>query len=158
MSTSLTAIDLRTGGVADIPLVDRLMADAFDPRFGEAWTHGQCVGVLGLPDVWLILAEIDRKPAGFALARAVADEAELLLLGTARAWRRRGVGGALLRAVIAACRARELATLHLEVRASNDAARLYRAAGFAKVGERRGYYRARDGASFDAHTFSRSVR
>ncbi len=158
MSTSLTAIDLRTGSGADIALLDRLMADAFDPRYGEAWTHGQCQGVLGMPGVWLTLAEIHGEPAGFALARAVADEAELLLLATGRAWRRRGVGGALLRAVIDACRARDLATLHLEVRAGNDAARLYREEGFAKVGERRGYYRGRDGTGFDAHTFRRAVR
>ena len=77
MSTSLTAIDLRTGNAGDIAVVERLMADAFDPRFGEAWTRGQCVGVLGMPGVGLTLAEVDRAPAGFALARAVADEAEL---------------------------------------------------------------------------------
>ncbi len=158
MSTDLAAIDLRTGGSADVPVVERLMADAFDPRFGEAWTRGQCVGVLGMPGVWLTLAEVDRVPAGFALARAVADEAELLLLATARASRGRGVGGALLRAVIDAARARDLAKLHLEVRAGNDAARLYAQAGFAKVGERRGYYRGRDGSAYNALTFQLLLR
>lgn len=157
MTSSLAAIDLRTGGSGDIALLDRLMVDAFDPRYGEAWTHGQCLGVLGMTGVWLTLAEVDGTPAGFALARAVADEAELLLLATAREHRRRGVGAALLRAVFDACRARDLATLHLEVRAGNDAARLYRNAGFAKVGERRGYYRGRDGSAHDAQTFKRAV-
>ncbi|WP_375383230.1 GNAT family N-acetyltransferase [uncultured Sphingomonas sp.] len=151
------AIDLRTGSAADIPVVEALMAAAFDPRWGEAWTRNQCLGVLGLPGVWLTLAELDGAPAGFTLARSVVDEGELLLLATHPAARRRGVGTALLRATLDACRARDLATLHLEVRSNNDAVALYRAAGFEKVGERRSYYRGRDGSAFDAHTLRRAV-
>ena len=158
MSTDLSAIDLRAGNAADIATVEQLMVDAFDPRFGEAWTRGQCLGVLGMPGVWLTMAEVDGVPAGFTLARTVADEAELLLLATARAQRGQGVGGALLRAVIGAARARDLAMLHLEVRAGNDAVRLYARAGFAKVGERRGYYHGRDGSAFNALTFRLFLR
>ena len=158
MTTDVSAIELRSGNAADIAAVERLMADAFDPRFGEAWTRGQCLGVLGMPGVWLTLAEVKGAPAGFARARAVADESELLLLATARACRGRGVGGALLGAVVEAARARDLATLHLEVRAGNDAVRLYTQGGFAKVGERRGYYRGRDGRAYDAQTFRRNLR
>ncbi|WP_254606300.1 GNAT family N-acetyltransferase [Sphingomonas bacterium] len=157
MSGRLAIIDLRTGSAGDIAVLDRLMAAAFDPRWGEAWTRNQCLGVLGLAGVWLTLAELDGKPAGFALARSVLDEGELLLLGTDPAARRRGVGGALLRATLEGCRARDLATLHLEVRANNEAVKLYRGAGFGKVGERRDYYRGRDGRTFDAHTYRRAV-
>lgn len=157
MSSRLAAIDLRTGSAADIAVLETLMAAAFDPRWGEAWTRGQCLGVLGLTGVWLTLAELDGRPAGFALARAVVDEGELLLLATDPAVRRRGVGGALLRATLEGCRARDLATLHLEVRANNAAVELYRAAGFGKVGERRNYYRGRDGRAWDAHTYRRAV-
>ncbi|MDA4834478.1 GNAT family N-acetyltransferase, partial [Enterobacter hormaechei] len=72
-------------------------------------------------------------------------------------YRRRGVAGALLRAVIAEAQGAGIATLHLEVRAGNDAVRLYETHGFAKVGERRGYYRGRTGESFDAHTYRRAI-
>jgi [ribosomal protein S18]-alanine N-acetyltransferase len=157
MSTSLTAIDLRTGSPTDIAEVDAIMAAAFEPRYGEAWTRNQCLGVLAMPGVWLTLAELDGRSAGFALARAIADEAELLLLAVAPSFRRRGVGGALLRATIEACRARDLATIHLEVRQGNPAVELYRGAGFDKVGERRGYYRGRDGQAFNAQTFRRAI-
>ena len=157
MTADCAAIDLRTGSAADFPFVEQLMASAFDPRYGEAWTRGQCQSVLAMPGVWLILAELNGKPAGFALSRAIADEAELLLFATAPDQRRRGVGAALLRATIDACRARDLATLHLEVRAENEAIRLYDRHGFAKVGERRGYYRGRDGRAFDAHTYRRAI-
>ena len=71
---------LRTGDARDVAIVDALMAAAFDPRYGEAWTRNQCLGVLAMPGVRLTLASIDDRPAGFAMVRSVADEAELLLL------------------------------------------------------------------------------
>ena len=94
------AVTLRNADARDIGVVDRLMADAFDPRYGEAWTRNQCLGVLAMPGVRLTLAEVDDEPAGFALVRRVLDEEELLLLAVARDHRRQGVGRALLRAVI----------------------------------------------------------
>jgi ribosomal-protein-alanine N-acetyltransferase len=148
---------LRAGDARDIALVDVLMQAAFDPRFGEAWTRSQCLGVMAMPGVRLTLAKLDDAPAGFAMTRSVADEAELLLLGVAPDFRRRGVGSALLRSVEADCRAAGVATLHLEVRAGNEAVRLYTGNGFAKVGERRAYYRSKTGQAHDAHTYSRSL-
>ncbi|MEZ0495922.1 GNAT family N-acetyltransferase [Sphingomonas sp. IW22] len=129
------------------------MADAFDPQFGEAWTTGQCLGVMTLPGVWLTLAEVDGVPAGFALVRTTLDEAELLLLGVRPRSRRRGVGASLLRGVIRDARDRGANVLHLEVRAGNGAVALYRGEGFEKVGIRRDYYRGASGDVFDAHTY-----
>ena len=150
-------VQLRTADARDIDLVDRVMAAAFDPRFGEAWSRNQTLGVLAMPGVRLTLALIDDAPAGFALVRAIMDEAELLLLAVVPAHRRTGVGGALLRAVEADCGARGIVKLHLEVRAGNPALRLYTGHGFAKVGERRGYYRGSGGALHDAHTYAKTL-
>lgn len=150
-------IEIVHGGPADLATVNQLMSEAFEPRFGEAWTPGQCLGMIALPGVWFSIAWQDDRPAGFALARVVADEAELLLIGIAPAMRRRGVGTALLRSIVADARERGATALHLEVRANNDAIQLYRAEGFEKIGERRDYYRGKDGKLFDAHTFSRSI-
>lgn len=150
-------ITLRTGDPRDIATVEALMAAAFDPRYGEAWTRGQCLGVLAMPGVTLTLATVDDTPAGFAMVRTVADEAELLLLGVAPRMRRRGVGAALLRAVAADCAARGVTDFHLEVRAGNDAIALYTAHGFVKVGERRDYYRGTSGQAHDAHTYRKPL-
>lgn len=147
------ALTLRSGGARDVAAVDRLMADAFDPSYGEAWTRNQCTGVLAMPGVSLLLAELDDEPAGFTLTRRIIDETELLLLAVARLHRGHGVGGALLRAVIAEARGRDCAKLHLEVRAGNPAARLYADHGFEKVGERRGYYKGTSGELHDAHSY-----
>lgn len=155
MSTSFT--ELREGGVHDLAEVIGIMQDAFDPRFGEAWTGAQCMGMLSLPGVWLVIASVDGEDAGFALARMAFDEAELLLLATRPAARRRGVGGALLRAVLSEARGRSAVRVHLEVRAGNDAVALYAREGFTKVGERHNYYRGKSGQLFDAHTYSRDL-
>jgi [ribosomal protein S18]-alanine N-acetyltransferase len=110
--------------------------------------------MLSLPGAWLLVASIDGEDAGFALSRTMADEAELLLLATHPKARGRGVGGALLRAVVAEAAERGAACVHLEVRATNEAVSLYAREGFAKVGERRDYYKGKSGQVFDAHTYS----
>lgn len=156
MSTML-GVDLRAGTVADLALVDRIMQSAFDARFGEAWTHNQVLGLLAMPGVWLTIAELGGESAGFALSRRVLDEVELLLLAAAPRWRRRGVGAALLRSVVADGLSQGARSVHLEVRDGNDATRLYRATGFIKVGERRHYYRGPGGAMFDALTYRRDL-
>jgi [ribosomal protein S18]-alanine N-acetyltransferase len=154
---STAAIDLREGDVRDLDRVDRIMADAFDPRWGEAWTRNQVIGILAVPGVWLTLAELNGRAAGFALVRGVLDEAELLLLGVIPEARRHGVGSALLRAVFADCVDRKISSIHLEVRAGNDAIKLYENTGFSKIGERRDYYRGPDGRSYSAITLHRKT-
>lgn len=157
MTTILNQSELREGGVHDLPNVTAIMQEGFDPRFGEAWTSAQCMGMLSLPGVWLVIASLGDDDVAFALARLAADEAELLLLATKPSARRRGVGGALLRAVIEEARARSATRIHLEVRSGNDAVELYRREGFAKVGERNNYYRGGAGQLFDAHTYAREL-
>jgi ribosomal-protein-alanine N-acetyltransferase len=157
MSASVSMTLLRPGAMADLSAVDRVMREAFDPRFGEAWTPSQVAGVLAMPGVWLTIAEADGAATGFAVTRAILDEAELLLLAVRPSARRRGVGRQLLRSALAEARQRGVRRMHLEVRAGNDAVALYRAAGFEKIGERRGYYRGRNGKLFDAQTFQVAI-
>jgi [ribosomal protein S18]-alanine N-acetyltransferase len=151
------AISLRHGDARDIAAVDALMAAAFDPRFGEAWTRNQCLGVLAMPAVRLTLAHLDDRPAGFSMVRTILDEAELLLLAVAPRDRRAGVGGALLRATLADGQMAGTRRMHLEVRSSNPAVRLYEANGFARIGVRQGYYRGRTGEAHDALTYARDL-
>lgn len=143
-------IVLTEGSAFDIAAVMEVMAVAFDPRFGEAWTAQQCLGILDMPGVWLTVARISDRAVGFALGRAIADEAELLLIGVAPDYRRRGIGAVLLDSAMAAARARGAAKLHLEVRQGNEAVFLYQKANFEQVGRRRDYYRGADGSLFDA--------
>lgn len=147
-------LELVRGSAADLDEVMETMRTAFDPSFGEAWTRGQCAGIMSFPGVWLTLARRDGQPAGFALARVVADEAELLLLAVPPDQRRSGVGRRMLQAVAEEARVRGAAQLHLEMREGNPALHLYDAAGFRQVGRRPAYYRGKDGSVFDAITLS----
>ncbi|MEO5938072.1 MAG: ribosomal protein S18-alanine N-acetyltransferase, partial [Sphingomonas sp.] len=149
---STAAIDLREGDVRDLDRIGHMMAGAFDPRWGEAWTRNQVIGILAVPGVWLTIAEQGGRAVGFALTRGVLDEAELLLLAVIPEMRRKGVGAALLRSVVSDCALRGIGSLHLEVRDGNDAIKLYRNSGFTKVGERRDYYRGPNGQSYSALT------
>ena len=151
----MSPIRLEQGGLADLDAVMRVMEASFDPVYGEAWTAPQCAGLLPLPGVWLSLARVDGEVTGFALARVVAQEAELLLLAVGRQSQRAGVGAALLGQFIEDARARGAVQFHLEVRDGNPAVTLYRRAGFREVGRRRRYYSGRDGQLFDALTLAR---
>jgi ribosomal-protein-alanine N-acetyltransferase len=146
-----------SGGRDDLHDVMAVMDDSFDPRFGEAWTMAQCAGLLPLPGVWLTLARADGEVLGFALARLVADEAELLLLAVKTAGQRRGVGRILLGHFEKAAVLRGAARLHLEVREGNHALNLYEQAGFGLVGRRRDYYCGQKGDRYDALTLAKSA-
>lgn len=152
--TSSPAITLRPAGGGELDQVMRIMGEAFDPSFGEAWTRAQCAGILPMHGVAMTLAFSSETPVGFSLVRAVAGESELLLLAVSPEWRGRGVGTALVDGFIAHGRAVGAHHLHLEVRDGNSAVGLYRRAGFRIVGRRSKYYRGLDGQQFDALTMA----
>lgn len=91
------------------------------------------------------------EPGGFAIARVIAGEAELLTLAVLPEERRRGIGRRLLAKVIESARARGAGRLMLEVALDNSAANaLYATAGFSQVARRGGYYHAPGHSATDA--------
>ena len=152
-----SALTIAPANAADLDEVMQVMAESFDPEFGEAWTAGQCASLLPMAGVWLTLAREGEMPVGFTLSRLIVGEAELLLLGVRRSAQRRGVGGKLLAAFIAEAAGRGAHELHLEVRHGNHAVRLYKNAGFEEVGRRFNYYRGVSGQKYDAVTLARSA-
>jgi ribosomal-protein-alanine N-acetyltransferase len=92
-----------------------------------------------------LVAHEGENLAGFAVLRAVTFpddvEAELESIAVDAEFRGRGIGAGLIEAAIDLARQMGVGRLDLEVRASNLAAiRLYRRAGLAETGRRRGYY------------------
>ncbi len=97
--------------------------------------------------------------AGFALFRVASGEAELLTLAVAPDARRQGHARRLLAQGLEKARRRGAERCFLEVAESNGAAlALYRAAGFAEVGRRKGYYRHHGLASMDALVLEASLK
>ena len=109
------------------------------------WTRGNFADSLAAGyHCWA--ARRDGELVGYVVVMIAAGEAHLLNLSVARAWQRRGLGTELTRFVVKLARDYGAATIYLEVRPSNAAARaLYAAEGFAEVGVRPGYYPAGDG-------------
>lgn len=88
---------------------------------------------------WVVLQ--GRGVLGFLVARTAADELEILNLGVLPQARRRGMGRLLLEAALHWGRASGAARAFLEVRESNEPARLfYEAQGFVVAGRRPLYY------------------
>lgn len=117
-------VRVEPAGVADTAAVEG-MARALLPG----------VGVPRLACTWV--ARDERcGVVGWLEARCVAGEVHVLGVGVAPERRRRGIATALMRFVAAGADA-----VHLEVRASNDAARrFYGGLGFDEVGLRPRYY------------------
>jgi ribosomal-protein-alanine N-acetyltransferase len=145
------------GGVPDLDAVMGVMRDSFDPAYGEAWTAPQCAGLLPMPGVWLSLARRGDVLLGFALARIVLREAELLLLAVRRESQGAGVGRKLLDRFVDLATRRGAEQLHLEVREGNHAVTLYTRGGFEEVGRRKNYYNGGDGKLYDALTLARGA-
>ena len=83
---------------------------------------------------------------GFVLARLAADEAEILTIAVEPSARGKGVGRALLAESLRQAARAGARAMFLEVDQDNASAlALYQRLGFAKVGERKGYYRRKDG-------------
>lgn len=142
----------------DVSQIMPVMALAFDPAFGEAWTLPQCSGIMSMPGAWLIVARSDGQAIGFAMGRTIVAEAELLLLAVAPSAQRSGVGRAVIEMLIDQLRAEGVDKLHLEVRKCNSARSFYEDLGFVGVGMRKNYYRGATGALADALTLSRDIQ
>ena len=154
-SSAPDALAIRDASGDDMDAVMAIMGEAFEPTYGEAWTRSQCAGILPMAGVALRLAVGgDGTVTGFALMRAIADEAELLLIAVDPAAQQRGIGAALIDDFVSFATARGARRLHLEVREGNSAIMLYERAGFSLVGRRRDYYRGSDGHSRDALTLA----
>lgn len=135
----MTALAIHPAGTEAAAVLAALHEAAFAPA--DRWGVGAIALLLDLPGHFGLLATIADVPVGFAMARAVAGEAEVLTLAVLPAARRAGAGAALMRALAAGAARLGADALFLEVAESNAAARaLYAGLGAAQVGRRRAYY------------------
>jgi ribosomal-protein-alanine N-acetyltransferase len=127
--------------------LERALFDCDDPWSPEAFLEALAAGHHYLS------AREGGSLIGYTGLVRVGSEAEVHTLAVDPAHQRRGIGRALLRAILDHA---EGATVFLEVRTDNDSAiRLYRSEGFDVIGIRRGYYRP---SGADAFTMRRQAR
>jgi ribosomal protein S18 acetylase RimI-like enzyme len=123
------SIVVRPASESDYPAIARLQQ--LCPEAAQ-WPVGDYSGFS------VLIALVDSAPAGFCAWHQVSQgEAELLNLGVAPVYRRKGVAGALLNALYRAADGE----IFLEVAEPNSGAiALYKSQGWASVGVRKGYY------------------
>jgi ribosomal-protein-alanine N-acetyltransferase len=123
----------------DAVAVTQILCEATEAVF---WPESSVKEALGWKSVLALANEAGGKVTAFLIGRQAGDEAEILNLAVERKSRRRGEGGALLKAALEEFQARGVSRVFLEVRESNEAAvAFYGEHGFSKVGRREGYYR-----------------
>ena len=110
--------------------------------FSAPWNEAAIAPELDNPlSLWLTAEAPDGEVLGYVGSQRVPPEADMMNLAVAPPARRQGVAEALVQALIRELKRHEVASLTLEVRASNLPARaLYEKLGFAPVGVRRNYY------------------
>ena len=116
------------------------------------WTAAEFASLLASPHTLLVT-----DPMGFVLGRVLASEAEILTLAVDPAARRQGCARRMLDAFLVQS-AHQAETAFLDVAADNAPARaLYKAAGFAETGRRKGYFARKAGPAVDAILMTRAL-
>lgn len=109
----------------------------------ETWSEAAFWNELAERDsrCYLVALDPDEHVLGYAGLAVFGDEGHVLTLGVTGRAQGRGLGAALLRALLAESAARGAGRVLLDVRADNAVAqRLYTRHGFVPVGVRRRYY------------------
>lgn len=131
---------LRPMAPTDLPAVRALELCLFD----DPWSD-QALGTFLQRPVLALVAERGDL-AGYLLCSQGGGEADLLRIAVVPEQRRQGLAAALLRRLQRELSGKGVASLFLEVRASNGGAiACYHALGFAALGVRKKYYSGPDG-------------
>ena len=130
----LTIVPMCSDHVAQIAGLEALC-------FSDPWPEQSIASELDNPlSLWLVTLDGDRVVA-YVGSQSVLGEADVMNVAVDPAYRRQGLAKALFSALQQALQAKEVYSLTLEVRASNEAAiALYAALGFTQVGRRPNYY------------------
>ena len=110
--------------------------------FGSAaWSEKSIASELDNPlSIWLV-AEEEGKVLGYVGSQTVIDETDMMNIAVHPDYRRKGIAGSLVEALIARLKACGSRQLTLEVRVSNESARrLYDELGFCEIAIRKRYY------------------
>ena len=121
----------------DVPQVAALEAACFSDPWSEQILSNELRNELSL---WLVAKDGDTV-LGYVGSQSVLDEADMMNLAVRQDARRQGIAKALVLELCRRLAAKGVASLTLEVRASNaPAISLYETLGFAQVGVRPNYY------------------
>ena len=110
--------------------------------FHDPWSENSIASELNNPlSLWLVALD-GQQVAGYVGSQSVMGEADMMNIAVSAKFRRMGIAQELVQRLVMALREKDVCSLTLEVRASNEPAKaLYGKLGFEQVGCRPNYYR-----------------
>ena len=133
-------MDIRLMNLEDCEQVARL----YKKCFSHPWSLRAIEEMFTVKGYYSLLVENDEKEIiAYIGMKTVCDEADITNVAVDPAYRRQGIAHLLLEKLLQQGKKLGIASIFLEVRASNDPAiLLYRHAGFLECGCRKNYYDA----------------
>jgi ribosomal-protein-alanine N-acetyltransferase len=134
------------------------LAQLHGASFHRGWGEGEFEEMLSQRNTLVHRLRLRARTIGFAVSRIAADEAEILSIAVAEAYRGRGLSRQLLLTHLGHLAGRGVRTVFLEVEENNQPARrLYDRAGFTVAGRRERYYREAGGQQLNALVMRRDL-
>ena len=113
-----------------------------DSASAAHWPENEYAKAIPEGNRLVLVAERDSQIRGFLVVSTATSEWELENIAVCLAARRRGIGRALMDALVERARQAKATEIRQEIRASNVAAQMLgQSMGFVQEGRRRGYYR-----------------
>src|SRR5689334_16861287 len=165
------AITIRLADPRDAQAIALMSRDFIEAGLGWKYDAGRVMRAIRDRDTLAVVACEGSKPAsqgrassagsinGFAIMEFGDERAHLVLLAVRPSHRRSGIGQRVLEWLLESARCAGIASVHLELRAGNEAARrFYRAMGFYETVLVPGYYRSGEGRKEGALRMLRVLR
>ena len=155
------AITVRIAEPRDAQAIAMMSRDFIEAGLGWKYDAGRVMRAIRDRETVAVVA-CDAKSStlnGFAIMEFGDERAHLVLLAVRPSHRRLGIGQRLLEWLLESARVAGMASVHLELRANNDAARrFYRAMNFYETVLVPGYYRSGEGRKEGALRMLRVLR
>lgn len=132
---------------SDAPAVASMSRDLIEAGLGWQYRSNRVRQLIDDPDTVALLARDGERMIGFAVMTFGEERAHLVLLAVEPASQRRGIARRMAHWLLESAATAGIASVHVELRAQNEAAyAFYRALGFAESLRLPGYYRGRETA------------
>jgi ribosomal-protein-alanine acetyltransferase len=148
----VTQIRLGLAHADDAPTIATMSRQLVEYGLRWSWDEARIERALRNRDCVVLAARDRKRVVGFAIMEFYAIHAHLNLLAVQPGFQRHGIGRQLIDWLEASARTAGIFTIHLELRAGNDAARrFYEKLGYREVGRRPAYYDGREDALRMSH-------
>jgi ribosomal-protein-alanine N-acetyltransferase len=144
---SAATITLRLALASDARAIASMSRDLIEAGLGWSYRPERIVRLIRNRETTVLVADLQGHPVGFAIMGFGDERAHLVLLAVHPAQHRRGVARRMVDWLVESATTAGIATLDLELRAGNAAARtFYRKMDFTETELLPGYYRGAESA------------